>query len=124
MTPFSGTGTPVYPENRRACAPTKIESPVQAKSLPDQVLKCRASSAKSNKHDNDGALADLTKALELDPRFAAAWVTRGEVKSNKGDNDGAIADYNEAIRLAPNYAAAFSHRGIAWNEKAVERYAL
>ena len=67
--------------------------------------------------NNDKAIADLDKAIELNPKDAFAYTNRGRAWNNKGNHDKAIADYNEAIKLDLKHAAAYSGRGIAWNDK-------
>jgi tetratricopeptide (TPR) repeat protein len=69
--------------------------------------------AKADSGDRDGAMADFTEAIRLDPKFALAYNNRGWIKANRGDRDGAIADYTEAIRLDPNYPKAYANRAIA-----------
>ncbi|HSE99207.1 MAG TPA: tetratricopeptide repeat protein [Blastocatellia bacterium] len=49
--------------------------------------------------------ADFSKALDLDPRLAAAYIGRGVIKRDRGDQDGAIADFNRAIEINPRLAA-------------------
>ena len=61
----------------------------------------------------DGAIADLTRGIELDPKLAAAYTSRGNARYDKGDLDGAIADSTRAIELAPKSAPAHTNRGIA-----------
>src|SRR5215470_4024011 len=63
--------------------------------------------------DFDGAIADYTRAIELDPKYAAAYSDRGNAKQAKGDLDGAIADCNRAIELDPKDAMAHKNRGVA-----------
>ena len=67
--------------------------------------------AKGQKGDMDGALADLTKAITLNPKSAVAYSIRGLAKGKKGDLDGAMADCNRAIELDPKYADAYLNRG-------------
>jgi tetratricopeptide (TPR) repeat protein len=55
------------------------------------------------KGDYDRAIADLTEAIRLDPKYVWAYASRGEAYRMKGDYDRAIADLTEAIRLDPNY---------------------
>jgi tetratricopeptide (TPR) repeat protein len=50
-----------------------------------------------------GALADFTKAIELDPDFAKAYIARGGTKERLGDFSGAVEDYQEAIRITPGW---------------------
>ena len=49
--------------------------------------------------------------IEIDPRYAEAYVGRGIVYRLKGDNDHAIADYTQAIEINPRYANAYFNRG-------------
>lgn len=63
------------------------------------------------------AIADLDKAILINPNFAEAYYNRGVVYNELGENQKAIADYNQAIRINPNYAEAYYNRGI----RSVER---
>ena len=75
------------------------------------------SAAYHEQGDNDRALADLNKAIRLDPKFAMAFNNRGAAYNERSDNDRAIADYNEAIRIDPKLAMAFQNRGNAYSDK-------
>jgi tetratricopeptide (TPR) repeat protein len=57
------------------------------------------------------ALADHDRAIELDPKYASAYMNRAEVYRKNGDRDRALADFGKAIELAPNDAFAYAHRG-------------
>ncbi|MBA4377621.1 MAG: hypothetical protein C0395_03050 [Gemmatimonas sp.] len=72
--------------------------------------------------DRAAALADLDRALRLDPRYADALGNRGVVKGERGDYDGAIADFDEALRLAPAFAAARAGRADALFRRGVARF--
>ena len=76
---------------------------------------------KQRKGDLDGAIADYTKAIEIDPQYADAYSNRGFAKSAKGDRDGAIADCTKAIEIDPRHADAYANRGnVKWNSRDFE----
>ncbi len=72
--------------------------------------------------DLPAALADLDRALQLDPSYADALSNRGVVKGQQGDDDGAIADYDAALRLSPAFAAARTGRAGALFRRGVARF--
>jgi len=89
-------------------------NPKEASAYNDQGM------AKDKKGDFDGAIADYTHAIELDPTFTGAYYNRGLAKKHKGDLDGAIADYDHVIQSNPNnpkYARAYCDRGVAKRKK-------
>jgi tetratricopeptide (TPR) repeat protein len=61
--------------------------------------------------DNQGAIADFTEAIQLDPKFAEAYNNRGNARVTLGDKQGALADFNKAIQLNPKEAEAYHNRG-------------
>jgi tetratricopeptide (TPR) repeat protein len=65
------------------------------------------------KQDHDRALADYSKAIELDPRKAEVWLRRSISLTGKGEFDRALADVEEAIKLAPTMANAYAERAKA-----------
>ncbi len=67
---------------------------------------------KYNAGDNYGAIADYTKAIEINPRYANAYINRGNAKNNLEDYYGAIFDYTKAIEINPRDANAYGNRGI------------
>jgi len=66
-----------------------------------------------NIKDYIGAITDFTKAIEIDPVNAKAYVNRGSVKSFMLDHKGAIIDFNSAIQINPNEPMPFFNRGCA-----------
>ena len=65
----------------------------------------------------DMAVKAYTSAINLDPRNANAYSSRGAAYYLKGDFDNAIKDYNTAIELKPDYAEAYNNRGNAYADK-------
>jgi tetratricopeptide (TPR) repeat protein len=61
----------------------------------------------------DQAIADYTKAIELKPDFADAFVNRGNIYGLNGLYDQAISDSTKVIQLKPNDAIGYNNR--AWN---------
>ena len=59
------------------------------------------------------AIADYTKAIEINPNYASTYYNRGILKKDLKDYSGAIADYTKAIELDPNFAFAYVNRGIS-----------
>jgi tetratricopeptide (TPR) repeat protein len=64
----------------------------------------------------DKAVADFSRALELDAKHAAAWGGRGVAYSALGQLEKAVADYSRAVELDPKFAAAWHSRGIAYGQ--------
>lgn len=67
--------------------------------------------AKFYREDYRGAIADLNKAIKLDPKDLEAYLVRGAAKDLLEDYRGAIADYDKAIEVDPKHAMAYSLRG-------------
>jgi len=66
----------------------------------------------------DSAIADFTRAIQLNPNNAIAYHGRGvATMEGKSDNDRAIADFTQAIRLDPNNAMHYHSRGLAYYNK-------
>jgi TonB family protein len=70
--------------------------------------------------NNDRAIADFTKAIELDPEGANAYNLRGVAYANKLDFDSAIADFDKAIQFDPFLKNAHNNRGFAFSQKGDE----
>ena len=78
------------------------------------INRCGAYQAKG---DFDQAIADLDKALQLDPKSALALSDRASIYRARGDLDPTIADYDAVIAALPKSAAAFLGRGEAYQTK-------
>ena len=68
--------------------------------------------SRSNRlEDYSKALANCSKAIELDPKYANAYSHRGKTYNDLKDYRKALADYSQAIELDPKYAKAYFGRG-------------
>ena len=59
----------------------------------------RRGTAYASKKEYDQAIADYTKALEIDPKYVGAYNDRGLAYTSKGDYERAIADVTRAVEL-------------------------
>jgi tetratricopeptide (TPR) repeat protein len=94
------------------CAPV-IDNEKTAK--PDRVKALVARGAIFARHDQtDRAIADYSRALELDPTLADIFNARGELRLKKGDRPKAVQDFGAALKLDPNHEKAkANHKAIA-----------
>jgi tetratricopeptide (TPR) repeat protein len=61
--------------------------------------------------DYQGAVADYTQAIQLNPQDGLAFCCRGVAYYRLGDGYRAMSDYNQAIRIDPNLSMAYYRRG-------------
>ena len=64
------------------------------------------------KNDYDRAIADYTKAIGLDPKYALAYHYRGIAYWRSKEYDRAIGDFIDAIRLDPHEHRNYNN--LAW----------
>jgi tetratricopeptide (TPR) repeat protein len=70
-------------------------------------------SARGLNGDVNGAIADFSRAIELDAKLTSAFYNRGIARLQKDDFDGAIGDLSRAIELSPKTADYYNDRGLA-----------
>jgi tetratricopeptide (TPR) repeat protein len=66
------------------------------------------------KNQYDLAIADFTKALELDPNYLVAHYNRGVAYFDLGQYDQAIADFTKAMELGLKGKGSYHIRGLAY----------
>jgi tetratricopeptide (TPR) repeat protein len=62
------------------------------------------------------AIADISKAIELDPSHYF-YKSRGDANHDRGDDDSAIRDFSKAIELNPKWSGSYLSRGISLTAK-------
>jgi tetratricopeptide (TPR) repeat protein len=68
---------------------------------------------RGNQYDFDQAIADCSRAIEIDPTMAQAYFYRGLMRAKLEDFDEAIADFTKAVELDPHDGDAYINRGFA-----------
>jgi tetratricopeptide (TPR) repeat protein len=72
----------------------------------------KAAQQKYDRQDYRGALADLNRVIQLNPKLPHAYSYRGFLKASQlHDIRGGLTDLNYAIQLNPNFAGAYRDRG-------------
>ena len=60
------------------------------------------------------ALADYSTAIQLEPKAAIGYYSRGKLYLNNQMNMQAFSDFNKTIKLNPNYSAAYAKRAVIY----------
>lgn len=70
------------------------------------------------------AIAQFTRAVQIWPQLANAYLERGVSHRYLNQNDEALADFDQAIALNSNLGRAYSARGSIYRERGDSRRAL
>ena len=103
------------PDSVFAACSNVISLGADAKNL--AIAYGKRGNAHHDKGEYDRAIADYTKAVELNANDAVVYNNRGIAYRAKGDNDSAIADYTRVTEINPRDAVAYNNRGIAYRAK-------
>jgi tetratricopeptide (TPR) repeat protein len=86
--------------------------PVVAIAKPKPVDDLIASAvARESKGDYKGILADMNRAIAINPQKDRLFYIRANAKAELGDRQGALEDYNRDISMNPKRAEAYYNRG-------------
>ena len=69
-----------------------------------------------NLNKPEKALKDFSRAIDIDPSRADAYVGRANTLSTLGRYEEALSDYNRAIEIDPELANAYANRGSAHSQ--------
>src|SRR6185503_8670335 len=105
------TGTHSFDATIAACT-SVISSGKESASL--AIAHFNRANAYDGKGDTDRAIADYSKAIDLNPTEPDYYNNRGVAHRAKGDLDRAIGDYGKAIELNSKHAQAYHNRGNAY----------
>jgi len=88
---------------------------------------CHRGIAYLNLESYDLSMADLNKAVELDPEYGFRYQARAYLKTRLKDHDGALADYQKAVDLDPSDPIAYNNLALAqeqmgWTGRAKENF--
>jgi tetratricopeptide (TPR) repeat protein len=89
----------------RAIASGKFEGPALA------TVYNNRGQARGEARDDDGALEDFNKAIELGTNFGVPYTNRGMIYSDRKEYDRAIAEFDKAIELDATHPIPFESRG-------------
>lgn len=118
---FGQSATSLYIEGRFRADEGKYDEAIK---IMDRVIALDAAFARAyvtrgycklhkSSSDLPGALADFTKAIELDPESAEARILRGEVLFSQRSYKAALADFERGVALDASYPRALYDRGMA-----------
>jgi tetratricopeptide (TPR) repeat protein/predicted aspartyl protease len=95
----------VLPAPLHAAAGTESKASAPTDELPtpaDAAGYARRGAAFASRRDFDHAIADLTRACELDPGVGKYFLQRGQIRAGLGQPFLAMSDLNEALRIDPD----------------------
>jgi tetratricopeptide (TPR) repeat protein/predicted aspartyl protease len=102
------------PAQAEAQAPAQAEAQAEARKPNEEVADAatysRRGAALISRHDYEHAIADLTRACELDPKNAAYFYQRGVAHRDNKQIDLATADFDRALELNPGDLGALEAR--------------
>jgi tetratricopeptide (TPR) repeat protein len=105
-----------------ASKPSTVTKPIIVATPPTQVVIAKpkpvddliaSAVARESKGDYKGIVADMDRAIAIDPRKDRLYYMRGTAKSELGDKKGAIEDFDRDITMNPKRATAYHNRGMA-----------
>jgi tetratricopeptide (TPR) repeat protein len=71
---------------------------------------------RSELDEPEGAIADYTRVIQINPKHDIAYNNRGLLRYQMGNREGAIADFNRAILVNPSNSIAYCNRGVVRSE--------
>ncbi len=107
--------------------PAPVQTPVQTPTQPQFLLYQKNGDSNFVKGDYDLAVVNYTKAIDLNPKEASIYLSRGLVYYNRKFYELAINDYSKVIEIEPKELMAYHYRGDSYErtgeyQKAADDY--
>jgi tetratricopeptide (TPR) repeat protein/predicted aspartyl protease len=103
---FTYNGGPVFNLNRSPSVVAAADDSGQTKHAADEPTDAAALSRRgvafAARRDFEHAIADLTRAIELNPNEPSYFYERGIVRGHSGQAVQAMADFDQALKLRPD----------------------
>lgn len=96
----------------KVCLET-LQDVTTKKIKPQTAIHVFTAMAYGNHSQWEEFIAEINRALQLDPEYGAAYNHRGNAFDESGQYDRAVADYDRALKLNPQSWAAYLNRGVA-----------
>jgi tetratricopeptide (TPR) repeat protein len=107
---FTYNGGPVFDLRNSSAATTTAEPKAEVAELPDAAAYARRGEASAERHDYGQAIADLTRACELDSNEPEYLYQRGMAYWRNKQPEPALADFDHALALKPNFVTVLISR--------------
>jgi tetratricopeptide (TPR) repeat protein len=69
------------------------------------------------KGEYDISISNFSKAIQLDPQFELAYMSRGVAYGKVGKVDEALVDFDKAVKLNPKNPRTYHFRGLAYMKR-------
>ncbi len=116
--PKCGTSNPADAVNCKQCRINLERALDEAKRVKQEAMRTGTlMKPQDPKEEFVKAIADFTRAIELNPADTSAYCNRGLCYAEHGDFAQAIADFTQAIELNPSDASAYCNRGWCYAEQ-------
>ena len=81
-------------------------SPTTAAAPPDAMKKFQKARSEAMSNNPDGAMHDLEKAVQIDPKFAEAWYQLGKLQQKSKPQD-ALASFEKSAAADPQFVSPY-----------------
>ena len=95
---------------------SSIGCPQSTDSLPADVVLNNKGIQYAKKGMFDEAIAEYTKAIQINPNASFTYINRGNAYYSKGSVEQAISDFGKAIEIDENALAYYSRSWVYYNE--------